>query len=267
MSNYPGCKVVRVFGAGGFDPRGDGDEEGAVREAFARISRSKVGLGPYPDKPEVWAKYRDVCYYADNEADAKAMSLKQSACALVVRGNGRQLGWRDPVFEVPYADNYNPNRKSPGDIFSQLQNFARRHGALVLLNARHAYTDEVLDAKGWPGMGDPVIIGNDIESPEWVRGGATKWTHMFAITSENDPTDGKDYRIISTVDGGGPGINAREYWLTRSLDGDLWAGMMSCYGKVDRRGVPLKGKRVYGFIQLPKLPREGESYIPEELPC
>ena len=199
-------------------------------------ARSYLGLEP-TDEPYVQRVYLAHLPGGGTplqREQARQMAKTQSGCGLVYEAMCRDLGITWPHLWKWYGD---------------------RIGTAISANIAAAKKDGIWytpDAPG-PGIqaGDAVLIGGN--GPLDSRGGIT-YEHLLACVLEISPEG-----VVTSVDGGQPGVAERSRVLVRTPQGEIWLSNMPASGgpaPVGPDGRPLVGRRVKGWIKTRLAPNQ-----------
>ncbi len=193
------------------------------------------------------------CYPFDTAASAKQMATKQSNCGLVVEAGWRGAKVDDNRLSMPYGVRCTRG----GTLYAVTLEgvIAAEHGALV-------GGLPWVEGTPFPEPGDALTVGSQSD-PSFSRGGGYGGEHEFTAIHWG-PSDVLDGDVLTSIDGGQPGIRFRtralvEVWTGALPDGrrkgELWAANLDASGRyvLGADGRPMAGRRVVHFADASKL--------------
>lgn len=207
------------------------------REAWLTAARSYLGLEPTDPV------YVQRVYLAHlpgggtplQRAQAQQMARAQSGCGLVWEAIARDQGVAWPHLRRWYGE-----RGRLGTAISANVGQAKKDGAWITPGGGRL-----------PLPGDALVIGGP--APQCSRGGIT-YEHMLTMLALSP--DG----VLTSVDGGQPGVGERSRVLVQTPQGELWLANVPPGGgaaQLGPDGRPLVGRRVQGWIDVDRLPYSG----------
>jgi hypothetical protein len=222
----------------------DGANDDRVRDAFAAVLTSWVGLGPKGNR-ERWETYARTLYDNDLIAQALAMSASQSTCAITSIKACEALGARMRWHGDPYV-------KHLGKAVSMALAIGRSLGSYVSVYGR-------VGAPA-PCVGCVVFIGG-------ARG---QQEHLLNVIAEA-PEHGPDAYVC--VEGGQPDVDGPDE--DSEPDGAIQATVrkfptvatsrdMVAWSLSPKTGLWVPGRVVNGWFDVATLTLAGDAEVPDD---